>query len=130
VVVLERLPLTANGKLDRKALPAPEGDLQRPYEAPQSDLERQLAAIWSEVLGIERIGRHDNFFDLGGHSLLATRLVGRLRTAFEMEIPLRALFEMRTVADLADYLTAYRWAVDSGESASVEQDVSRTEGVL
>ncbi|WP_372724307.1 amino acid adenylation domain-containing protein, partial [Immundisolibacter sp.] len=86
---------------DRKALPAPEGDLQRPYEAPQSDLERQLAAIWSQVLGIERIGRHDNFFDLGGHSLLAVRVIGQVRARHQVELSLRALFGEPTVAALA-----------------------------
>ncbi|WP_372725618.1 condensation domain-containing protein, partial [Immundisolibacter sp.] len=106
VVVLERLPLTANGKLDRKALPAPEGDLQRPYEAPQSDLERQLAAIWSEVLGIERIGRHDNFFDLGGHSLLAVRVIGEILTRLGTQLQLRDMFEAPCIAQLAQRLEA------------------------
>ena len=74
-VCLERMPLTVNGKLDRKALPAPEGDAygERGYEAPQGEIERKLAAIWAEVLKVERVGRHDNFFELGGHSLLAMR---------------------------------------------------------
>ena len=82
---LESLPLTPNGKLDRKALPAPEADAYatRGYEPPQGEIETMLAAIWAEVLKLDRVGRHDNFFELGGHSLLAVRVVTRLRQAFE-----------------------------------------------
>ncbi|KTT64436.1 AMP-binding enzyme, partial [Sphingomonas sanguinis] len=80
-VALEALPLTPNGKLDRKALPAPEGDAftRQAYEAPQGPVEEALAAIWSELLGVEQVSRHDNFFELGGHSLLAIRLLSRVR---------------------------------------------------
>ena len=74
-VRLEQLPLTPNGKLDRRALPSPEGDAyaRRGYEAPQGETEEALAEIWSEVLGVERVGRRDHFFELGGHSLLVVR---------------------------------------------------------
>ena len=80
-VRLEALPLTPNGKLDRKALPAPEADAYatRGYEPPQGEIEDELAAIWAEVLKLERVGRHDNFFELGGHSLLAVTLIERMR---------------------------------------------------
>nr|WP_282707158.1 phosphopantetheine-binding protein [Pseudomonas syringae] len=80
-VRLEAMPLTPNGKLDRKALPAPDADalISRGYEAPQGETETQIAAIWQELLGVARIGRHDNFFELGGHSLLAVSLIGRMR---------------------------------------------------
>ena len=80
-VWLEKLPLTPNGKLDRKALPAPEGDAyaRRGYEEPQGEIETKLAAIWAELLKLERVGRHDNFFELGGHSLLAMTLIERMR---------------------------------------------------
>ncbi|MEI9426107.1 phosphopantetheine-binding protein, partial [Mesorhizobium sp. Cs1299R1N1] len=75
------LPLTANGKLDRKALPVPEDDAyaRAAYEAPQGAVETALAGIWVELLGVERVGRHDHFFELGGHSLLAVQLMERLR---------------------------------------------------
>ncbi len=104
-VLLPALPLTANGKVDRRALarlePAaaepPAGDLQ----APRTPAEEIVAAAWREVLGIERVGLHDSFFESGGHSLLATRVVSRLREAFGVEVPLRALFETPTVAGLA-----------------------------
>ena len=80
-VRLESLPLTPNGKLDRKALPAPDEDAYatQMYEAPQGEMERKLAEIWAEVLKLEKVGRHDNFFALGGHSLLAVTLIERMR---------------------------------------------------
>ncbi|WP_139812214.1 phosphopantetheine-binding protein, partial [Ensifer aridi] len=102
-VRLDVLPLTPNGKLDRKALPAPadEAYVRRAYEAPQGEIETLLAAIWEELLGIERVGRHDNFFELGGHSLLAVRLLARLTQALAVELPLATLFAKPTLADLA-----------------------------
>jgi amino acid adenylation domain-containing protein len=111
-VVLEALPLTPNGKLDRKALPAPEGDAyaRRAYEAPAGETEALLAQLWSAVLGVERVGRWDHFFELGGHSLLGTRVVSRVRELFGVELPLRALFEGPTVAELAGRVEALRRA--------------------
>ena len=81
--------------------------LQADYIAPQSDTEKRIAAIWAEVLRIDRIGRHDNFFTLGGHSLLATQVVSRMSTAFGIELPLRRLFESPTVASLADRIADF-----------------------
>jgi acyl carrier protein len=103
-VVLDSLPLTPSGKIDRRALPAP--DSERPgaedsYVAPRTALEEVLAVIWCEILGLNQIGIHDNFFELGGHSLLATQVISRLRKVFEVEIPLRTLFESPTVEKLA-----------------------------
>ncbi|MGN6152348.1 MAG: amino acid adenylation domain-containing protein, partial [Lysobacteraceae bacterium] len=106
-VSLGALPLTGNGKVDRKALPAP-GDVafaQRAFEAPQGAIETLLAGIWSELLGVERIGRQDNFFELGGHSLLAVRLMGILRRE-ALNIDIRALFAQPTLAALAQAVEA------------------------
>ncbi|WP_155394419.1 AMP-binding protein, partial [Xanthomonas albilineans] len=102
-VQLDRLPLTPNGKLDRKALPAPDGSAYaaHAYEAPQGAIEQAIAAIWSELLGLERIGRHDNFFALGGHSLLAVRVASRLRQELGAEIGVAELFAHATPQRLA-----------------------------
>ena len=101
-VHLEALPLSPNGKLDRKALPAPGADavLARPYAAPEGEMEILLAQLWAEMLGLERVGRHDNFFELGGHSLLAVSLTARLRQE-GLEANVRALFEQPTLAGYA-----------------------------
>ncbi|MEM7586643.1 MAG: amino acid adenylation domain-containing protein, partial [Acidobacteriota bacterium] len=112
-VELESLPLTTNGKLDRKALPTPEIDgtsAIREYRAPQTPTEEIVAGIWAEVLGVERVGLDDHFFELGGHSLLATQVVSRLRSAVEIEVPLRRLFEAPTVQALATAIEELRQA--------------------
>jgi amino acid adenylation domain-containing protein len=101
-VMLDSLPLTANGKLDRRALPAPGAEQsERAVEAPRNAVEEGVVAIWREVLNLPRIGLHDNFFDLGGHSLLATQVISRVCTRFQVQVPLRVLFETPTVAGLA-----------------------------
>jgi len=111
-VRLEALPLTPNGKLDRAALPAPEGEAfaQRAYEAPQGPVETALAQIWSELLGVERVGRQDNFFELGGHSLLAIRMIARARQALGLEASVAALFEASSLAGFAQVVGAARQA--------------------
>ncbi|KZN44334.1 non-ribosomal peptide synthetase, partial [Pseudoalteromonas luteoviolacea] len=105
-VVLESFPLTANGTVDRKALPAPEGDLLGgEYIAPRTETEKTLCRIWQEVLGLERVGISDNFFDLGGHSLLVTKLVARIGEVFEVTLALREVFEQPKLANLASLLS-------------------------
>ncbi|KPY44859.1 hypothetical protein ALO47_100399 [Pseudomonas syringae pv. ribicola] len=105
MVLLEQMPLTPNGKLDRKALPAPDVSLaQQDYVAPQSEMEQQLTAIWADVLKVERVGITDNFFELGGHSLLATQVVTRAQKQLQRNVPLRAMFEFNTVQALAQHL--------------------------
>ena len=101
VVQLDKLPLTANGKVDRKALPEPEINTGTEYEAPEGEVEATLASIWSEVLDVERIGRHDNFFELGGHSLMATMLISRVRAVTGVNVPLRQVFESPSLQGLA-----------------------------
>ncbi|MEH2268244.1 MAG: amino acid adenylation domain-containing protein [Nostoc sp.] len=102
-VLLESLPLTANGKVDRRALPKPEldGTLLEKYVAPRTPIEEMLVQIWAQVLKVEQVGIHNNFFELGGHSLLAMQLVSRIRNIFKVELPLRELFAAATVAQLA-----------------------------
>ena len=103
-VVVAALPLSPNGKLDRRALPEPQGaQSQATYEAPQGEHETLLAAIWRELLNVERVGRHDNFFELGGHSLLAVRLTNRLQQ-MEWQLPLQVLFANPTLLALAQQL--------------------------
>ncbi|MBE4753750.1 amino acid adenylation domain-containing protein, partial [Corallococcus sp. ZKHCc1 1396] len=106
-VPLAAFPLTPNGKVDRKALPAPEAGTAKGerYVAPHTPTEQQLAALWSEVLRVERVGREDHFFELGGHSLLATQVVSRVRATFGVELPLRAVFEAPVLEQLAQRIT-------------------------
>jgi acyl carrier protein len=106
-VELEELPLTANGKVDRGKLPAAgavRGGEAGEYVEARTAVERVVAEVWRGVLGVERVGVHDNFFDLGGHSLLATQVVSRVRDTFEVELPLRRLFEEPTVARLVEVI--------------------------
>ncbi|GFJ76301.1 hypothetical protein Phou_004810 [Phytohabitans houttuyneae] len=115
------LPLTSNGKLDRAALPPVDvATSAAPGEPPSTDAERLIAAVWSEVLAVERIGAHDDFFDLGGHSLLATRVAARLRARLGLEVPLRLIFRATTVRALAeaveDLLLAEIEAMDEAEA--------------
>ncbi|MEM9292779.1 MAG: amino acid adenylation domain-containing protein [Acidobacteriota bacterium] len=116
---LDSLPLSPNGKVDRRALPAPEGrgELENPFIAPESAEEKALAALWSEVLGVEPIGLDDDFFGLGGHSLLATRLAAGIRRRFAVELPLRRLFEAPTVRQLAAVIAGSA-AAPAGEAES------------
>ena len=102
-VQLESLPLTPNGKVDRKSLPVPEGTAyaMRGYETPQGEIETLLAGIWAEVLKIEKVGRHDNFFDLGGHSLLAVRVISRIRQELMVEVAIRDVFAHPVLKDFA-----------------------------
>ncbi|NEP67760.1 non-ribosomal peptide synthetase [Moorena sp. SIO3A5] len=110
LMVLSQLPLTPNGKVDRKALPVPDvaSSVSTEYVAPQTQTQKVLAEIWAEVLGIEQVGIHDNFFDLGGHSLMATQVVSRCRQAFGNELTLQRLFESPTIAGIAKNIEVLR----------------------
>ncbi|HEU5227254.1 MAG TPA: phosphopantetheine-binding protein, partial [Ktedonobacteraceae bacterium] len=113
IIKLEQLPRSPNGKIDRRALPAPDTSDridEATYVAPGTPLEELIAETWSQVLGIERVGIFDNFFELGGHSLLMTSIYSRIRTIFKVELPLRDLYKAPTVAELATLLIKYETA--------------------
>lgn len=104
VMLLEEMPLTPSGKINRRALPEPDESARavaQAFVAPRTAVESIVAKVWSEILGVARVGIHDNFFDLGGHSLLATQVISRLKSSFKNNLPLRTLFESPTVAELA-----------------------------
>ena len=117
-VMLDALPLNPNGKVERRALPVPgdvRGSLGTEYTAPRRELEDQLVQIWSELLKLERVGVHDNFFEFGGHSLLATQVVSRLREALGVELPLSEVFGYPTVAELAPVVDTLMHQRQTGE---------------
>lgn len=120
-VALEALPRTANGKLDARALPAPENALpERGFVAPRDEVEARIARIWADLLGLAQVGVHDHFFnELGGHSLLGTQLISRLRDAFKTALPLRHLFESPTVAGLAQSIRQAGGNREPAEQAAI-----------
>jgi hypothetical protein len=129
-VVLETFPLTPSGKLDRRALPVP--DAQRPetaapYVAPRNPTEATLARIWGQVLRLERVGVQDNFFEIGGHSLLATKVVSRVRSELQVELPLRSLFRAPTIEGLALAIVQQQAAATDDEALA--QILAEVEGV-
>jgi natural product biosynthesis luciferase-like monooxygenase protein len=129
--VLDAMPLTPSGKVDRRALPAPEGPLPlATYVAPRTQIEETLASIWSEVLKLDRVGIDDNFFELGGHSLLAMQVMARAREVLTVEIPLRALFEAPTVSLLAERVSAVDFAAAHKDKIPQEMMEELEEGVL
>jgi acyl carrier protein len=125
-VPVDALPVTPNGKVDRRRLAARPAR-QSHYDdfvAPRTELEEELARLWAEVLGVERVGVNDNFFDLGGHSLLATRLMFKVRELFDVELPLRALFEAPTLAGLAVAIVQHQAEqIDGEEMARILADL-------
>jgi amino acid adenylation domain-containing protein len=125
-VLMEKLPLSPNGKVDRRNLPAPEylRSQAQSYSAPRSPDEEVIAGIWCEVLKFDRVGIHDNFFELGGHSLLATRVVARIRQALSVDLPVRSLFEEPTVAGLAETIRSLLHK-NSGIQTPVLQRIAR-----
>ena len=119
MVILETLPLTPNGKIDRRALPSPAYDrpaLAAPFVAPRSPVEEAVASVWTDILRLEQVGVHDNFFDLGGHSLLATQVMSRIRNTFHVELPLHRLFAEPTVAGLARCIAECQRGTDSPQT--------------
>jgi acyl carrier protein len=131
-VTLDALPVGPNGKVDRRALPAPDEarpDLARAFVAPRNPVEEALAEIWAEFLKLDTVGVHDNFFDLGGHSLLATQIVSKVLTTLQVELPVRSFFDVPTVAGLSKLLETIRWT-RQGQQGSIESKDEREEGDL
>jgi acyl carrier protein len=132
-VELKVMPLTPNGKVDRRALPAPDTsrrDLKASFVAPRTLTEEVLANIWAETLGLKRVGVYDNFFELGGHSLLVTRVISRLHKTFQVNLPLRTLFEAPTLADLAERIETVCWAAQGPRVSLAGKESDREEIVL
>jgi amino acid adenylation domain-containing protein len=126
-VPLDRLPLTPNGKIDHRALPEPaDGPGDDGYEPPSTETERLMAGLWEESLGLDRVGIHDNFFDLGGHSLLAARLIARIRSRFGVDLPLSALFEAPSVADLSREVDLMLEEEEAGDASSPDPEFLAT----
>src|SRR5262249_13794149 len=133
LVALERLPLTANGKVDRKALPAPEGRQEEvPYLAPRTLMEEMVARIWAEALRVERVGVHDNFFDLGGHSLMATSMISRVRSEIGIGMPLQSVFEAPTLEAFAERIHVMRLLSEQSNDPpdTVRHDDECEEGII
>ncbi|MCW3113559.1 MAG: Non-ribosomal peptide synthetase component, partial [Segetibacter sp.] len=119
-ISLESFPLTPNGKIDRKALPDPDGSAlaTNKYVAPTNEIQLTLVEIWKELLGVERVGIEDNFFELGGHSLLAMRMVAAIKKKFNMSIPIQALFQFTRISDLSNYL---EWEVSADKKKALAE---------
>ena len=132
-MALEAMPLTPNGKVDRKALPEPDAsrpELEANYVAPRTPIEQQIADIWMQVLNVKRVGIYDNFFELGGYSLVGIQVVSRVRQALQVEILMSNLFELPTVADLAQRVETLRWATQGTQAAEGETADDYEEGEL
>jgi len=126
------MPLTPNGKVDRKALPVPEltRDISKEYVAPRNETEQNLATIVAELLGVEKVGVFDNFFDLGGHSLLATKFVTRVQQELKIDVPLKLLFEKPTVAELASAINEMDLPQMTDSIEHIERDDSGLDELL
>ncbi len=125
-VLLDNLPLNINGKIDRKALPDPDTEVSSAeYIAPGTEMEKILCEIWQDVLEIERVGIQDNFFELGGHSLMAMRVLSKTKAKTGIEVPLKEIFKLQTVALIADFLDSQQYIDDllysRGESAHEDE---------
>jgi acyl carrier protein len=134
-VIMQELPRTATGKVNRRALPEPDTtrpDLETPYVPPTTPLETALARVWRNVVGLDQVGVNDSFFELGGHSLLAVQVVARVREALGVDVPLQAFFESPTVAGLATAMVE-RWTAQMDERSLADalaeaEKLSRREG--
>jgi acyl-coenzyme A synthetase/AMP-(fatty) acid ligase/acyl carrier protein len=129
-VLLQALPLTPSGKVDRKSLPTTDlatRNLTTGFLAPRTPTEAEMVTVWGKILGVDGIGVNDNFFKMGGHSLLATQLVTRIRDQFKLDLPLNKIFEYPILKDLANYLDTYLWYNQSADSEPLNYDEEEIE---
>jgi len=127
------MPVNRRGKIDRQALPEPDGarpELEREFIAPRTPVEQMLADIWSQVLGIEKIGIKDNFFELGGQSILAGQVTGQIHAAINIEVPVYDLFENPTIMDMARHIETLLWTAQDLQSPVTVMADGREEGNL
>jgi acyl carrier protein len=132
-VMLDALPQTPHGKVDRRALPAPDWsrrELEDVYVAPRTPVEEVLSGIWEQVIGVDQVGVTDSFFELGGHSLLAVQVISRVRNAFGVVLPLQNLFEAPTVAGQAKSIEIARWLTQSSTGQTDDAEEGYEEGKL
>jgi acyl carrier protein len=134
LVAVDAMPLTHNGKVDRKALPQPHAarldELAATYVAPRNPIEQQIADLWAQVLNLPQVGIYDNFFELGGYSLLGIQVVSRLRQALQVELLMSTLFQLPTVAALAERIETLRWASQGAATAQSDLADDDEEGEL
>ena len=119
---MDQLPLTETGKVNKSALPTPDvsGQIDKEYTAPRNRTEEILAGIWADLLKVEKVGIHDNFFALGGHSLLAVRLLSLVRDNFSLDIPLKVVFEFPTIGEFQKYIALQQNDTDGGQQEDSE----------
>jgi acyl carrier protein len=127
--ILDEFPLTPNGKIDRKALPAPDQGSSHSYTPPRTATEEKLVTIWETLLGVDQVGVLDDFFGLGGHSLLATQLISRIRDQLEVKLPLNCLFDTPTVAGLAAAVDTLQWALTEYAADDASDDDEELEEI-
>ena len=133
-VLLDELPVTPSGKLDRRSLPAPDlgAYVSREYEAPRGEVEEILAGIWQEILHVERVGRNDNFFELGGHSLMGIKLLGEIRVKLGPSVPVSAVFRFPSISQMSAVVESLRHveveSTGTGENGFEEGEIPLCEG--
>ena len=125
LVVLDKFPLTSNGKLDKKALPVPQevAGKQTEYVPPRNEMDERIIAMWQDILERDKIGIRDNFFDMGGHSLKATRVISKIQEVYGVKVDLKNLFIDPTVEHLSDYVETLTWMEAQSNNASVEEEL-------
>jgi acyl carrier protein len=130
-VFLDRLPLTPNGKIDKKALPNNDQPSRaKEFVSPRTETEKEICSIVTEVLGLQKVCILDNFFEIGGHSLLAMQVVSRIQEKYNINVPVRTLFTISNIAELAEYIDTSKWISESEKSVTSEKTADREDVVI